>query len=90
MRKQNAKSLALSHVAAVRAYDDQLETELARPRVDHDTVKTLNAHIGVGLKLAEVHASLAIAEALEDLAEATSAPLDVTTTHLEHGTGNPW
>lgn len=75
MRKTSAKQpdsydRAIAHAEAVQVFDGQIEAELDRPRPDHRKVARLNAKIGVGLKLAEVYATLAVAEA-------TRAPLEV-------------
>lgn len=63
------KRTAIAHAHASQAFDQYLEEELESARPDVDNVKRLNAKIGVGLKLAEVHATLAIADALEQLLE---------------------
>lgn len=55
---------AQAHAEAAIAYEAQLEAELARAHPDHGTIKALNAKIDTGLKLAEVYATLAIADAL--------------------------
>lgn len=59
----DTRSQALAHAEAAIAYEAQLEEELARVRPDRETIKALNAKIGTGLKLAEVYATLAVADA---------------------------
>lgn len=65
MSKQNALHTAGATVAAVQAYDERLAELYADGTADPLEVKALNSRIGIGLKLAEIHALIAIAEALE-------------------------
>lgn len=60
-------STALDHLAAVEAYGDSLSEEWAKDRPDPADVKFLTASIGRGLKLAEIHATLAVADAVRGL-----------------------
>lgn len=63
-------SHAINHAEAARATVDHLEHELEATKVDPNVVKVLNAKIGTGLKLAEVYASLAVADQIADLERA--------------------
>lgn len=67
MHKTSAKNdpyyLALDHVEAVKACDALIEEELDKVRPDHRRVASLNAKLGVALKLADVYATLAVADA---------------------------
>lgn len=60
---------ALDHLAAVQAYSDNLRDEWRKDRPDPTDVKYLTASIGRGLKLAEIHASLEIADQVRRLAD---------------------
>ena len=59
---------ATAHLEAIDTYAENLREEYAKARPDLDTVRFLNASIGRGLKLAEVHALLNIGEQLDRLA----------------------
>lgn len=60
---------ALNHLEAVEAYAENLREEYRKPRPDLDEVRYLNAAIGRGLKLAEVHAALHTGTQLERIAD---------------------
>lgn len=70
MSNENAPSVpsnrarALATVDAVRVYDEQLGEIYAKGLSRPAEVKALNSRIGVGLKLAEIHALLAIGDAV--------------------------
>lgn len=69
---QNHKHVAtaLEHVSAVRASSDAVKDLYARPYSADRAEKIAGAHQAIreGSKLAEVHALIAIAEALEAIA----------------------
>lgn len=64
MPTENAMTEARATLDAVQVHHDHLDEILAAGTAMPDEVKRLNSRIGVGLKLAEVEALLAIAEAI--------------------------
>jgi len=78
------ESLALDHVAAVKAASHGIrDTHEAAQRhhtePDRRRLGELNALLGRSLKLAEVHATLAVAEAIRAQTAAISVPLEPLT-----------
>jgi len=72
---------ALDHVAAVKAASQGIRTtheaaERADTMPDRRRLGELNALLGRSLKLAEVHATLAVAEAIREQTAAISVPLE--------------
>lgn len=63
--KETYETQALDLIAAVRATDETIAEELDKVRPDHRRVASLNAKLGIALKLADVYAHLAIAAALD-------------------------
>lgn len=63
------QSKALDHLAAVQAHALNLTDEWNATRPDSANVKYLTASIGRGLKLAEIHATLAIGDQLQRLVD---------------------
>lgn len=62
-------SHSLDHLAAVQAHSDALRQEWQKDRPDSADVKYLTASIGRGLKLAEIHATLAAGAQLQRIAD---------------------
>ena len=66
---------ALDHLAAVNATSHHLERLHEGPRVDKAEVARSYDAIRQGLKIAEVHALLAVAEAVEKSNSRTGVPM---------------
>lgn len=73
MTNPSHRETALGHLGAVHAAVLALRDEYARPRHDRAAVADLQADIGRGLKIAEVHATLAVAERLDVIADGLGA-----------------
>lgn len=61
---RNHRSKAEAHVSAVQATTAALREEYAKPVHNRATIADLNTAINRGLKLAEIHAVLAVADAI--------------------------
>lgn len=72
MPLMNHQDLSESHVAAVRAARDALRDLYRNPNRDHAVIARLNADLGDALKLAEVHATLAVVDELRGIRKALS------------------
>lgn len=64
----NQRSQAIQHVEAVHVYRDHLRDLYASGGQDRGLVADLHQQIGTALKLADIHATLAVADAIRDLA----------------------
>jgi hypothetical protein len=65
--KLSARDRALAHVLAVNAARNALEREYDAERPRSATLSRLHQEIGAEMKLAQVHAQLAVAAAVDDL-----------------------
>lgn len=77
MTNSSHRETALDHLGAVQAAVHALRDEYARPHHDRAAVADLQADIGRGLKIAEVHATLAVAERLDVIANGVDAVADL-------------
>lgn len=64
----NHHARAIQHIQAVQAAAVALRDEYEQPEHDRATIADLNAVVSRGLKLAEVEATLAVAEAITSAA----------------------
>lgn len=61
----NHRQQAIAHLASAKAAALALRDAYGQPRHDRAHIADLNAEIGRGLKIAEIEATLAVAEAIE-------------------------